>query len=201
MTRRLVSPCGVAAFARVLTIWRLLRASLHTALCLPTRCLRHRPFEVAGARGKSHRFQRCTNSRRVFFARRWDVRRGTKGNSKPKPQKPFASSLRRGFLWLFILGVFHLSFILLLTEQLLMGSYYTRHVFRVLSVNSGFRISPCRVGFNPISNRHGSEFRIARLKRMTDSHKPTELTPSPGRRQIGDYACLGYSGHSQERRQ
>ena len=38
-----------------------------------------------------------------------------------------------------------------LLALLLMGSFFTRHVFRVLSVNSGLRISPCRVGFYPIS--------------------------------------------------
>ena len=57
MTRRLVLPCGVARLARVLTIRRLLRASLRLAPYLTARCLRHRPVDTAGARGNSPRLR------------------------------------------------------------------------------------------------------------------------------------------------
>jgi hypothetical protein len=63
MVRRLVPPCGVARLARVLTIWRLLRASLRLAPYLTARCLQHRPVYAAGARGNSLR----SNSPRTFF--------------------------------------------------------------------------------------------------------------------------------------
>jgi hypothetical protein len=60
MTRRLVPPCGVARLDRVLTIRRLLRASLHLTPCLPVRCLRHRQVEAAGARGNSPAFAKAS---------------------------------------------------------------------------------------------------------------------------------------------
>jgi len=53
MKQRLVPPYGVVKLARVLTIWRLLRASLHMTPCLTARCLRHRPVATVGARGNS----------------------------------------------------------------------------------------------------------------------------------------------------
>jgi len=53
MKRRLMPPCGVANLARVLTIWRLLCASLRFASCLTAWCLLHRPVAAAGARGNS----------------------------------------------------------------------------------------------------------------------------------------------------
>jgi hypothetical protein len=87
MIRRLVPPCGVVTLARVLTIWRLLRASLHLTPCLAARCLRHCPVEAAGARGNSPRFQRDSNSPRALIRppRRCSAR--DKGKSENQRQK------------------------------------------------------------------------------------------------------------------
>jgi|GEM_PF-6158624 len=87
MKRRLMLTYCVLTLARVLTIWRLLCASLHVTPCLAARCLLHRPVDTAGARGNSPACRRAQTVRALLPVRAVDARLGTKGKPRPKDQK------------------------------------------------------------------------------------------------------------------
>ncbi|MBC2735313.1 MAG: hypothetical protein HF981_13220 [Desulfobacteraceae bacterium] len=93
MKRRLGPPCGVVKFARVLTIWRLLRASLRMTPCLTARRLLHRPVARPGP--AETRFAQTV--RALLSGRVANARRGTRGNENHKVKKRFQDAFQSAF--------------------------------------------------------------------------------------------------------